>query len=136
MVTDGTGVGGRGEDAPASGGMSCAEFKMLRESMGLTAGWLAARWGVAEFSVQRWERERTPPERMVRALSELKSVFDDEVKRDASMGAVCLIVPRLDVEAPRGLPAAWFRAVAQRVSESCGTRVLYFDDENDAEGVG
>lgn len=110
--------------------MTSAEFKCLRESMGLTTKWLADRWGVAEFSVKRWERDRMLPAGFEEDMRDLKARFDREVAQAATTPEdSCIIVPRVDAEAPRGLPAAWFHAVAQRASEKSGARILFYGDE-------
>lgn len=114
--------------------MTPAEFKSLRESMGLTTKWLAARWDVSEYSVQRWESTRTLPEELEKDITGLKESFDHEVRVNASAHADTLIVPRTNKESPRGLPAAWHRAIAQRARETTGVRILYYTDESDIDG--
>lgn len=115
-----------------------AEMKCLRESMGLTTKWLSKRWGVAEYSVQRWERGRILPDELDADLHDLKRRFDREVQHTAAEAdranemtgePTAIIVPRNDVDATRGMPAAWHRAIAQRAAELCGARILYADDE-------
>lgn len=110
--------------------MTSAEFKCLRESMGLTTKWLANRWNVSEFSVQRWERNRELPDEFEQDIHTLHQQFTNEVATAAKAKAdSCLIVPRTDMEAPRDMPAAWHRAVAQRAREHTGARILFYDDE-------
>lgn len=110
--------------------MTSAEFKALRESMGLTTKWLAIRWGAAESSVKRWERNRLLPEDLAQDVRDLKRRFDALVERDSQYGPdTVLLVPRLDSESSDGMPAAWHRAAAQRASEAHGARILYLDDE-------
>lgn len=114
--------------------MTSAEMKCLRESMGLTAKWLSARWGVAEFSVKRWERDRYLPENLETDLRGLKRRFDAEVRHTAAVTAeageeAAVIVPRTEPESTGGMLAAWHRAIAQRARELSGARILYTDDE-------
>lgn len=110
--------------------MTSAEFKSLRESMGLTTKWVADHWNVAEYSVKRWERNRQPPEEIARGMLDLKRRFDALVARDSKAGPdTTLLVPRLDRECPDGMPAAWHRAIARRAAEAHGARILYLDDE-------
>ena len=104
--------------------MTSAEMKCLRESMGLTTKWLAARWDVAEFSVKRWERDRYLPDNLETDLRGLKRRFDAEVRHTAAV-----IVPRTEPESTGDMPAAWRRAIAQRARELSGARILYIDDE-------
>ncbi|OXN01500.1 helix-turn-helix domain-containing protein [Bifidobacterium vansinderenii] len=109
--------------------MSCAEMKCLRESMGLTTKWLARRWNVSEFSVQRWERNRPLPNELEQDLQKLKTMFDLEVDQAAQTTTGSLIVPRTDAESPAGLPSAWHRAVAQQAAQRSGVHIIYRDSE-------
>lgn len=112
--------------------MTSAEFKCLRESMGLTTKWLASRWDVSEFSVQRWERNRTLPVELELDISGLKERFDREVARVADAGGDCVLVPRNDrLRTAGAMPATWHRMVAQRARERTGVRILFEDDEQE-----
>lgn len=112
--------------------MTSAEFKCLRESMGLTTKWLASRWDVSEFSVQRWERNRALPAELEKDMRSLKERFDREVARVAESGGDCVLVPRNDrLRTAGAMPAAWHRMVAQRASEKAGLRILFEDDEQE-----
>ena len=114
--------------------MTSAEFKCLRESMGLTTKWLASRWDVSEFSVQRWERNRMLPEKLAEDMTRLKTRFDGEVERAVETGGECFIVPRNDrFRTMDDMPAAWHHMIAQRVRERSGARILFEDDEQDPE---
>lgn len=112
--------------------MTSAELKCLRESMGLTTRWLAERWDVSEVSVKRWERTLCPPERIVRQITDLKRRFDEEVARGVALRGDYVCAARNDrFRDGRMMPAAWTRAVAQRVHEGSGARILFYDDEQD-----
>lgn len=112
--------------------LTSAEFKCLRESMGLTTKWLASYWGVAEQSVQRWERSRTPPDRICASLAELKLMFDNDVERLSEQGGEYLLVPRNDsFRTDDDKPASWDRMIAQRVSERITVRILFNSDSPD-----
>lgn len=114
--------------------LTSAEFKCLRESMGLTTKWLAARWGVSEYSVQRWERNRTLPEHLSMDMARLKMQFDGEVESAVRSGGDFFLVPRNDrFRSDDDMPAAWHHMIAQRVTEKTRTRVLFDDDDQDAE---
>lgn len=114
--------------------MTSAEFKCLRESLGLTTKWLSARWGVSEFSVQRWERNRALPAELERDIRGLKERFDREVARVAESGGDCVLVPRSDRLRPADdMPAAWHHMVAQRASERTGLRILFDDDDQETD---
>ena len=108
--------------------MTSAEFKCLRESMSLTTRWLAEHWNVSEVSVKRWERNRFPPEGIEQDLRALHDQFLEEVRRGVESRADCRMVPRTD-RYPGLMPSAWRRAVAMRVQEQTGGRILFTDDE-------
>ncbi|MCH9275018.1 hypothetical protein JS533_001775 [Bifidobacterium amazonense] len=108
--------------------MSPAECKCLRESMGLTTKWLAGRWGVAEYSVKRWERDRRVPDDLAADLTGLRNLFDRLVGEGVDERADAIPVPRVDAESPDDKPAAWHRIIAQRISEQTDGRILYYAD--------
>lgn len=114
--------------------MTSAEFKCLRESMGLTTKWLAARWGVAEHSVQRWERNRTLPDELAEDMARLKMQFDGEAERASELGGDYFLVPRNDrFRNEDDMPAAWHHMIAQRVSERTKIRILFDDDDQETD---
>ena len=111
-------------------GMTSAECKCLREGMGLTTKWLADRWHVAEYSVKRWETNRTLPADLETDLLGLRSRFDHEVEKAASTPADgSILVPRTDAQTSGAYPAAWHRAIALQAARRSGCRILYTDDE-------
>lgn len=129
--------------------MTPADFKTIRESLGLSAQWLATAVNADQRTVRRWEDGRIPlradvvdlltrlNEQMTaevaatvdRLLSDLKAVAD------ADPGAMLdslppgdwpvLEVPRVDTDVTdlRGLPASHHRAVAARVREKLDGRL-------------
>lgn len=115
--------------------MTPAECKCLRESMGLSTKWLAARWNVAESSVKRWERNRVAPDAISNDLRSLKESFTRQVIETINQASRrdMIKVPR--VNEPRdAMPASWYRAIAQRAAEQTGVSIIYTDDEfEDAE---
>lgn len=116
--------------------MTSAEFKCLRESMGLTTKWLAARWDVNEVSVQRWERNRTLPDSLAEDMARLKMQFDGEVEHAVETGGDYFVVPRNDrFHTMDDMPAAWHHMIAERVRERTGVRILFTDDEQDPDDV-
>ena len=111
--------------------MTNAEFKCLREKLGLTTNWLSKRWNVADNTVKRWERNREIPVLLADDLRDLLGEFDASVAEAcATCGpGVAMIVPRIDAETTDGRPATWHHAIAQAVSEETGCRILFLDDE-------
>lgn len=106
--------------------MTPAEFKATRETLGLSSQWLADRWGVALYSVQRWERSRALPEELAIDIEGLVTRMRDEVDRAAFGGGARVIeVPRMDVESPDEMPAAYHRAVAFAAARRTGARIVY-----------
>lgn len=121
--------------------MTPAEFRSLREHLGLSPRWLADRLGVAERVVTRMEtgeyqaraelldqdrRDRSVAlwDRAQQLLAELRSDADRQV--DRLLGARVLTVPRTDRESPDGMPAAWHRRIAWRARD--GSRIAYLDE--------
>lgn len=118
-------------DDPNGVTMTSAEFKCLRQKLGLTTNWLAKRWGVADNSVKRWERNREIPAALAGDLLDLLDEFNARVAASCAAHGpdTAMVVPRIDMESTDRRPAAWHHAVAQEVSERTGCRILFLDDE-------
>lgn len=107
----------------AAAPMSDAELRMVRHTLGLTGGDLAALLGVTDRTVRRWEAGTVPiPEGVRRDVEHLEGVASGHVTAvidvlptvGTSAGEVSLGIPRDGVHG--GLPASWWRAVAGRVA--------------------
>ncbi len=110
--------------------MTPAEFKCYRESLGLSAQWLADRWGVATYSVQRWERSRSLPEELAIDLEGIERRMYVEIESGSMGGGDRVIeVPRTDEDSPDGMPAAYHRAVALAVARRTGARIVFSGGE-------
>ena len=116
--------------------MTDAEFRMVREFLGLTGDWLAAHLGVAPRTVRRWEQGSYPIPDGVRlemeqleattgrAVGELVDALRDTpdplvrvYRNDGEYHAAC---------PESGFPASWHRAVVARaVLEVPGVAVGY-----------
>ena len=116
--------------------MSSAEFKVLREQLGLTAPWVAEQRGVAVRTVRNWEDRGPVPIPAAAWLFELRDRFnravEDEVFRLAELDddprRRVTVVPRIDEDSPDELPASFHRAVAARVlAEVPSARIRYPD---------
>jgi DNA-binding transcriptional regulator YiaG len=92
--------------------MSSAEFKCLREYMGFSTKWLSLKWGVSEFSIQRWERNRQPPPDMAHWMRGMLEQFGQRVDDAVHAGETTLLVPRTDDDSPNVMPAAVYRRIA------------------------
>jgi transcriptional regulator with XRE-family HTH domain len=116
--------------------MTDAEFRVIREHLGLTGDWLAGHLGVAPRTVRRWEQGVYPIPDGVRLeieeleartaefiggrVAELAGVVDPGVsvyRTDAEYHAAC---PEIE------LPASWHRAAVARIAlEVPGLRITY-----------
>lgn len=129
--------------------MTPADFKTIRESLGLSAQWLADAARVDQRTVRRWEDGAIPLRAdVVNLLTKLNNQFEVDV--DAAMNRVLadlgvthddnlddrldglspedwpvLQVPRVDTDVTdtRGLPATYHRAVAARLRQDLGGRL-------------
>lgn len=108
--------------------MTPAEFKATREALGLSSQWLADRWGAALHSVQRWERSRTLPAELARDFESIEDAFRDEVASGIADAAASLDIPRVNADSPDGFPAAYHRAVALRIAEATGARLVFLSE--------
>lgn len=106
--------------------MSAAEFRVVRESLGLTTRWVAEFLEVAERTVHRWEGGQSPiPDGVRRTMRYVEGNTADAV---AAKTETCRVNPtrplltyRTDAEywaehPTRSYPASWHRALAARVA--------------------
>src|SRR5690606_10777388 len=126
--------------------LTAAEFKTLREHLGIPGEWLARRFGVSDRSVRHWDSGKYPvPERISRWLRWLAEATEATVAGiaehlETSPESERLLVTyrndeELDAGAAAGrhrglypddLPAAWQRVMAARVAERVpGLRLIY-----------
>lgn len=129
--------------APASAGalpvdepMTDAEFKVVREHLGLTTRWVADHLGVAERSVHRWEAGQTPVPDGVRRQMEAweqdtaesigRAVADLGDARDPAVATYRTDEHYRRWEPDAGWPASWHRALVARVAEEVpGLAIVY-----------
>lgn len=118
--------------------MTGAEFRCLREHLGLTNAWLAGYLGVAERSVARWGDDvMQPPPGVVEDMLELRdtatAAVDAGVARIAAEGLEQWPTWRTDDALHAAHPddrytAAWHRAIAARIHERVpATRITFAD---------
>ena len=105
--------------------MTTAELKTLRESMGLTIKWLAARWHTSEYSVTRWERNRRLPDTLAQDMQTLRREYRKAITEGIAANEPTIIVPRTDATTHDDKPAAWHRSVAQCIREATGCKLVY-----------
>lgn len=118
--------------------MTGAEFRILREHLGLTNAWLADHLDVAERSIVRWGDGASPiPVGVAEEMLELEAAAADQVARhcdwlrDMAPERRQLITYRTDdvhhlINPADPYPASWHRACAARVRERVdGVRVVF-----------
>lgn len=125
---------------PADERMTPAEFRVVREYLGLTGEWLAAHLGVQPRSVRRWEAGTVPiPDGVREEIETLEERTAEVVERSV---ARLLDVPDPVVVTYRsddhyaaaepeagGWPASWHRAVVARVAQEVpGLAIEYRPD--------
>lgn len=112
---------------PVDERMTDAEFRVVREYLGLTGDWLAGHLGVASRTVRSWEAGKYPiPDGVRLAIEELEARTGEFVSR--------LIEQLLDIPDPVVItyrsdeeyraahpeiefPASWHRAVVARIAQ-------------------
>lgn len=113
--------------------MTPAEFKALREHLGLTTRWLAHRWKIQETTIQRWERNRTVPAPLAADLADLADQFAAQVTTLRRSRHRDLPVPRRDTDSPDTMPATWHRAIALTAAHGTRHRLIWKADPTDLE---
>jgi DNA-binding transcriptional regulator YiaG len=119
--------------------MTPAEFKVVREFLGLPGDWLAGHLGVSGRTVRHWEEGKFPiPDGVRLAVEELEQQTGEFVSRaiDALMDLPDpgVITYRNDAEYkaahPETLfPAAWHRAVVARVAQEVPALSIAYADK-------
>lgn len=128
------------EQAPAQAGalpMTAAEFRCLREWLGLTTTWTAQRLGVAERTVHRWEAGvmRVPAgvsDAMLALSEQTYDVMNAAVEQLLDTTDPAIETYRTDADfrehQPQAdWPASWHRALAARVADEVpGVRIEFW----------
>lgn len=110
-----------------------AEFRCLRERLGLTEKWLSHRWDVSIQSILRWERYRTLPQELSQDIRQLSKDFDSSVdslakkyKEDTTLEIPATGDASEDTANSR-YPQRMVRAIAWAVHEKTGCKIAYPD---------
>ena len=120
--------------------MTPAEFRVARESMGMSGPWLAAHLGVSDRTQRHWEAGRYPiPDgvrlEIERLLADTDQHVTAHIERMMGMPDPVMITYATDEQYHAAhpdspYPASWHRAVAARVSrEVPGLSIAYPDAE-------
>ncbi len=116
--------------------MTDAEFKVVREFLGLTGDWLAAHLGVSPRSVRHWEHGKYPiPDGVRLAIEDLEAqtatVIEQAVKALMDLPDPGVLTYRTDEEyhvanPESQFPASWHRAVVARIAQEVpGLAIAY-----------
>lgn len=127
--------------------LTAAEFKSLREHLGIPGEWIARRFGVSDRSVRHWDSGKYPvPERISRWLRWLAEDTEATVawiaerletspeserllvtyRNDEELDACAADDPHRGLYPDDDVPAAWHRRMAARVTERVpGLRLIY-----------
>lgn len=119
--------------------MTPAEFKVVREFLGLTGDWLAAHLGVSPRTVRHWEQGKYAiPDGVRLAIEDLEAhtgqFVDGVVEQLMDLPDPGAITYRDDAEYRAAhpdaeFPASWHRAVVARVAQEVpGLSIAYASD--------
>lgn len=125
------------DDLASDRAMSSAEFRVLRENLGLTTQWIADELGVHHRTARRWDDgELAVPARAAVQLRAWHAAADDAVAAALNTTEVELVVQRADDPASPW-PARWHRHVLARVAAQRPDVTIRFahDDEGHPPGT-
>jgi hypothetical protein len=107
--------------------MTDAEFRVIREFLGLTGDWLAAHLGVSGRTVRHWEQGKYPVPDGVRIAIERLEADTGEfiggvIQKLMDVPDPAVVVYRTDEEYHAAhpevpFPASWHRAVVARIAQ-------------------
>lgn len=116
--------------------MTDAEFKVVREFLGLTGDWLAAHLGVSGRTVRHWEQGKYPiPDGVRLAIEDLEARTGEfvagAIEKLMDLPDPGVITYRNDAEYHAAhpespFPASWHRAVVARVAQEVPALVIAY----------
>ena len=123
-------------DMPEDERMTPAEFRVVREFLGLTGDWLANYLGVSPRTVRHWEQGKYPiPDGVRLAIEHLEKItaefVADVVEKLMDYPDPVVVTYRNDAEYRAAHPdspltAGWHRAVIARVAQEVpGLRIVF-----------
>ncbi|MET8746368.1 helix-turn-helix domain-containing protein [Streptomyces sp. NPDC004728] len=127
-------------DMAADERMTDAEFRVVREHLGLTGEWLAGHLGVSARTVRHWEQGKYPiPDGVRLALEDLEvrtgEFVSGAVEQLLDMPEPGVITYRTDAEYHAAhpeisFPASWHRAAVARIAQEVpGLAIAYAQQE-------
>lgn len=129
---------------PADERMTAAEFKVVREFLGLTGDWLAAHLGVSPRTVRHWEAGKYDiPDGVRLAIEQLEHDAGEFIggvaEKLMDLPDPGVVTYRDDAEYHAAhpespFPASWHRAVVARVAQEVpGLSIVFASDVEDAK---
>ncbi|MBW1600916.1 DUF1870 family protein [Streptomyces sp. JJ66] len=120
--------------------MTDAEFRVVREYLGLTGSWLARHFGVTERTVRHWEQGKYPiPDGVRLGMEDLErrtgEFVSDCIEQLLDLPEPGTITYRNDAEYRAAhpdieFPASWHRAVVARIAQEVpGLAIAYEPQE-------
>ena len=129
---------------PADERMTDAEFRMVREFLGLTGDWLAAHLGVEPRTVRRWEQGKYPiPDGVRLEMEDLERRTGEFIggiaKKIMDIPDPAVVVYRNDAEYHAThpeieFPASWHRMVVARVALEVPALAIVYADRAKTSG--
>jgi hypothetical protein len=123
---------------PADERMTDAEFKVVREFLGLSGDWLAAHLGVSGRTVRHWEQGKYPiPDGVRLAMEDLEArtgeFISGVIQKLMDLPDPGVITYRTDAEYHAAhpevpFPASWHRAVIARVAQEVPALAIAYAD--------
>jgi hypothetical protein len=121
---------------PTDERMTDAEFRVVREFLGVTPEWLAAHLGVSGRTVRHWEQGKYPiPDGVRLEIEDLErrtgEFIDQIIPQLLDMPEPGVITYRTDEEYHAAhpevpFPAAWHRAVVARIAQEVPGLVIAY----------
>lgn len=128
---------------PTDERMTDAEFKVVREFLGLTGDWLAAHLGVSGRTVRHWEQGKYPiPDGVRLEIEDLErrtgEFIDGIIPQLLDMPEPGVITYRTDEEYHTAhpevpFPAAWHRAVVARIAQEVPALAIAYPARTEEE---
>lgn len=124
--------------------MTDAEFKVVREYLGLTGDWIAAHLGVSPRTVRHWEHGKYPIPDGVRLEMENLEASTGQfvsgiIQKIMDLPDPGVVTYRTDAEYHAAhpeipFPASWHRAVVARVAQEVPGLAIAYADKAEASG--
>lgn len=119
--------------------MTDAEFRVVREWLGLTGDWLAQHLGVSDRTVRHWEQGKYPiPEGVREEMEKLEAdtalTVANAVDQLMDIPDPGIVTYRTDVEYHAAhpevpFPASWHRALVARIAQEVPALVIAYADQ-------